>query len=182
MPPSLSECVDHYKCMRAVFCRLQTLFESGMLDATETSALSHPVEAAERRLELLGPVWRAPSVLEVLRQLPFMRGQPQSMLEFFLRSVAAPGQRGTTWAGPRRSAWQTSQSNSLGGARRVERELRTRRLFVKHAVATGLAVIPMHHICAKCPERPPLYCSYSQSYSIWHGKAVQPTREPAAHG
>lgn len=121
MPPSLSECVDHYKCMCAVFCRLQTLFESGMLDATETSALSHPVEAAERRLELLGPVWRAPSVLEVLRQLPFMRGQPQSVLEFFLRSVAAPGQRGTTWAGPRRSAWQTSQSNSLGGARRVER-------------------------------------------------------------
>jgi hypothetical protein len=100
---------------------LQTLFESGMLDATETSALSHPVEAAERRLELLGPVWRAPSVLEVLRQLPFMRGQPQSMLEFFLRSVVSPGQRGTAWAEPRRSAWQSSQSNSLGGARTGQR-------------------------------------------------------------
>jgi hypothetical protein len=24
--------------------------------------------------------------------------------------------------------------------------------------------------------------SYSYSYSIWHGKAVQPTREPEAHG
>jgi hypothetical protein len=63
----------------------QTLFESGMLESSETSMLSHPVEAAERRLELLGPVWRAPSLMEVLRQLPFLRGQPQSVLEFFVR-------------------------------------------------------------------------------------------------
>lgn len=64
---------------------LQTLFESGMLDAVETSMLSHPIEAAERRLELLGPVWRAPSLSEVLRQLPFLRGQPQAVLDFFIK-------------------------------------------------------------------------------------------------
>jgi hypothetical protein len=30
-----------------------------------------------------------------------------------------------------------------------------------------------------------IYCSivgYSYSYSVWHGKAVQPTRQPEAHG
>jgi hypothetical protein len=67
----------------------QTLFESGMLDGTETGLLSSPIEAAERRLELLGPVWRAPSLLEVLRQLPFMRGQPQRVLDFLVRCVGA---------------------------------------------------------------------------------------------
>jgi hypothetical protein len=61
-----------------------------MLESSETSMLSHPVEAAERRLELLGPVWRAPSLMEVLRQLPFLRGQPQSVLEFFVRWVVQP--------------------------------------------------------------------------------------------
>jgi hypothetical protein len=58
-----------------------------MLDAAETSQLSHPIEAAERRLELLGPVWRAPSLMEVLRQLPFLRGQPEGMVDFFVKCV-----------------------------------------------------------------------------------------------
>jgi hypothetical protein len=64
---------------------LQSLFESGMLDAAEQSQLAHPIEAAERRLELLGPVWKAPSLGEVLRQLPFMRGQSQQVIDFFIK-------------------------------------------------------------------------------------------------
>ena len=50
-----------------------------MIDEGETEQLRHPVEAAERRLELLGPVWKAPSVTEVVGQLPFMRGQPREV-------------------------------------------------------------------------------------------------------
>lgn len=64
---------------------VQSLFESGMLDAAEQSLLAHPIEAAERRLELLGPVWKAPSLSEVLRQLPFMRGQSTLVLSFFIK-------------------------------------------------------------------------------------------------
>jgi hypothetical protein len=64
---------------------LQSLFESGMLDSAEQSQLAHPIEAAERRLELLGPVWKAPSLGEVLRQLPFMRGQSQQVIDFFIK-------------------------------------------------------------------------------------------------
>lgn len=62
-----------------------------MLDSAETSMLSHPIEAAERRLELLGPVWRAPSLMEVLRQLPFLRGQPPGMVDFFVKCVGPLG-------------------------------------------------------------------------------------------
>ena len=58
-----------------------------MLDSTEQLSLVHPIEAAERRLELLGPVWKAPSLREVLRQLPFMREQPEQVVDFFLRCV-----------------------------------------------------------------------------------------------
>ncbi|KAF8065728.1 NHX8 [Scenedesmus sp. PABB004] len=63
----------------------QSLFESGMLDGGEVSTLAHPIEAAERRLELMGPVWRAPGVGEVLRSLPFMRGQAPAVLDFLLK-------------------------------------------------------------------------------------------------
>jgi hypothetical protein len=40
---------------------LQSLFESGMRDSAEQSQLqlAHPIKAAERLLELLGPVWKA---------------------------------------------------------------------------------------------------------------------------
>ena len=56
-----------------------------MLDSTEQGSLSHPIEAAERRLELLGPVWKAPTLREVLRQLPFMSGQPQQVVDFCVK-------------------------------------------------------------------------------------------------
>lgn len=66
-------------------CTLQGLFESGMLDGSEQAMLATPIDEAERRLELLGPVWKAPSLAEVLRQLPFMRGHSQAVIDFFLK-------------------------------------------------------------------------------------------------
>ena len=40
-----------------------------------------PMERRERALKHTGPVWRAPLVTEVLRNLPFMRTQPRSIVE-----------------------------------------------------------------------------------------------------
>jgi hypothetical protein len=56
-----------------------------MLDSQEAAALTAPVATAERRLELLGPVWRAPSLRQVLRGLPFMREQPDHVQQAFAR-------------------------------------------------------------------------------------------------
>jgi len=56
-----------------------------MLDSQEQSMLAHPIEAAERRLELMGPVWKAPGLMEVVKQLPFMRGQGRAVISFFIK-------------------------------------------------------------------------------------------------
>eukprot|EP00878_Enallax_costatus_P024415 GHUV01026053.1.p1 GENE.GHUV01026053.1~~GHUV01026053.1.p1 ORF type:complete len:446 (+),score=124.99 GHUV01026053.1:140-1339(+) len=87
--PERYSAVQSYRVAMAVLRQqkhfVESLFESGMLDSTEQLSLAHPIEAAERRLELLGPVWKAPSLREVLRQLPFMREQPEQVVDFFVR-------------------------------------------------------------------------------------------------
>eukprot|EP00882_Tetradesmus_deserticola_P034034 GHRQ01038931.1.p1 GENE.GHRQ01038931.1~~GHRQ01038931.1.p1 ORF type:complete len:508 (+),score=242.21 GHRQ01038931.1:112-1524(+) len=87
--PERYSAVQSYRVAMAVLRQqrlfVESLFESGMLDTAEQSQLAHPIEAAERRLELLGPVWKAPSLGEVLRQLPFMRGQSQQVVDFFIK-------------------------------------------------------------------------------------------------
>jgi hypothetical protein len=50
-----------------------------MIDDLERTAMSGPIEAQERALELSGPVWRAPGLKAVLAQLPFLRGQPHAV-------------------------------------------------------------------------------------------------------
>ncbi|KAF6264741.1 hypothetical protein COO60DRAFT_18214 [Scenedesmus sp. NREL 46B-D3] len=87
--PERYSAVQSYRVAMAVLRQqrlfVESLFESGMLDAAEQSQLAHPIESAERRLELLGPVWKAPSLGEVLRQLPFMRGQGQRVVDVFIK-------------------------------------------------------------------------------------------------
>ncbi|WIA16848.1 hypothetical protein OEZ85_013781 [Tetradesmus obliquus] len=87
--PERYSAVQSYRVAMAVLRQqrlfVESLFESGMLDSAEQSQLAHPIEAAERRLELLGPCWKAPSLGEVLRQLPFMRGQSQGVIDFFIK-------------------------------------------------------------------------------------------------
>ena len=39
----------------------------------EHRALSRPIEEKERVLTSAGPTWKAPTVMEVLRMLPFLR-------------------------------------------------------------------------------------------------------------
>lgn len=47
-----------------------------MIDDMERAVMSAPIEARERALELMGPVWRPPGLKAVLGQLPFLRSQP----------------------------------------------------------------------------------------------------------
>lgn len=56
-----------------------------MIDEIEKEAMLHPIEHQERHLELVGPVWKAPTVREILSRLPFMRGQSLDVAEFFIR-------------------------------------------------------------------------------------------------
>jgi hypothetical protein len=43
-----------------------------------------PIQRRARQLEIQGPVWRAPSVREVLRGLPFFHHVPQSLFNWLL--------------------------------------------------------------------------------------------------
>lgn len=52
----------------------------------KTSAnFARPIDKRERGLERKGPVWRAPLVIDVLRNLPFLRHVPQRAVEVFYR-------------------------------------------------------------------------------------------------
>lgn len=45
-----------------------------------------PVEEKERHLTQKGPVWKAPSFIQVLRSIPFLRHTPQRIVEVRLLS------------------------------------------------------------------------------------------------
>lgn len=46
--------------------------------------MQEPIQRRARQLEIRGPVWRAPSVREVLRGLPFLHHVPQPLFEWLL--------------------------------------------------------------------------------------------------
>jgi hypothetical protein len=59
--------------------RAQLLFLAPLVPPTQ-----EPVERRMRQLEIQGPVWRAPSVREVLRGLPFLHHVPPDMFDWML--------------------------------------------------------------------------------------------------
>ncbi|KAI8472713.1 MAG: Sodium/hydrogen exchanger family-domain-containing protein [Monoraphidium minutum] len=87
--PERYSAVQSYRAAMAVLRQqqhfLEDLFESGMIDSLERSQMMAPIEAQERALELTGPVWRAPGLKAVLGQLPFLRGQPATVLTYLMR-------------------------------------------------------------------------------------------------
>lgn len=56
-----------------------------------TCALLRPIDKRERKLEQKGPVWRAPLVIDVLRNLPFLRHVPARAVEVRLPSLKQHG-------------------------------------------------------------------------------------------
>jgi len=51
---------------------------------------ARPIDKRERELERKGPVWRAPLVIDVLRNLPFLRHVPARAVEARPRLAAIP--------------------------------------------------------------------------------------------
>lgn len=60
----------------------QELYECGMIDEVEHETMCMPVQRQIRHLEFLGPTWRAPTLQEVIGNLPFMRNQPAAVRKF----------------------------------------------------------------------------------------------------
>ena len=65
--------------------------DSGKTDSTKRGAVGkqaqqglmqcRPIDLRERHLERAGPIWRSPSVVEVLQNLPFLREVPKRVVE-----------------------------------------------------------------------------------------------------
>ena len=55
--------------------------------------VQEPVERRMRQLEIQGPVWRAPSVREVLRGLPFLHHVPPDVFDWMLECGQLRGER-----------------------------------------------------------------------------------------
>lgn len=52
-----------------------------MVDEVERDQMLEPLDSRERRLTSKGPVWKAPNAVEVLQNLPFLRGLPRSIVD-----------------------------------------------------------------------------------------------------
>lgn len=52
-----------------------------MIDEAEVELMLEPIEHRERHLEIGGPVWRQPTIRQVLAMVPFLASQPQHVLE-----------------------------------------------------------------------------------------------------
>ncbi|KAK9840543.1 hypothetical protein WJX81_000451 [Elliptochloris bilobata] len=63
---------------------VEELYAVGVIDAVERKALLAPIEKRERMLQRRGAVWRTPRVMDVLRNLPFLRELPGHFLDSLL--------------------------------------------------------------------------------------------------
>ncbi|KAL3141541.1 Son of sevenless 1, variant 2 [Trebouxia sp. C0010 RCD-2024] len=75
--PARFQAIQSYRAAMAIL-RQQTnfveqLYSSGMLDEQEQEQLLELVEKKERRLHRKGAVWRAPKIVDILKQLPFLQ-------------------------------------------------------------------------------------------------------------
>jgi hypothetical protein len=90
-PPPLLQAIQTYRATMAVMRRqaafVAEAFDTGAVDADERDALLAPLAAREAALERRGPFWRAPSPVDVLKELPFCRGSDAVAKFFFARSA-----------------------------------------------------------------------------------------------
>ncbi|KAK9819620.1 hypothetical protein WJX72_000338 [[Myrmecia] bisecta] len=86
--PERFQAIQSYRATMAVLRQqgdfVAELFSSGVVDEMERDRLLKPIEKRERQLHHEGPTWKAPEVLEVLRNLPFARHLPKRIVEELL--------------------------------------------------------------------------------------------------
>lgn len=72
---------------------------SGCHKVANIQLLQHrPIDKRERKLERKGPVWRAPLVIDVLRNLPFLRHVPARAVEVRRSHSVGLGFRAQGWS------------------------------------------------------------------------------------
>ncbi|PRW44236.1 Sodium hydrogen exchanger 7 [Chlorella sorokiniana] len=104
--PERFQAIQSYRAAMAILRQqsafIDELFASGIVNEVERGAMQEPVELRARRLEIQGPVWRAPSVREVLRGLPFLQQVPEPLFDALLdRGQLIEFSRGEViWAPP----------------------------------------------------------------------------------
>ncbi|KAK9785975.1 hypothetical protein WJX73_007453 [Symbiochloris irregularis] len=87
--PSRFQAIQSYRATMAVLRQQQQfikqLFDSGVVEETERDELARPLQEKERRLTQKGPVWKAPTFIEVLRSIPFLKHTPKRVVETLYR-------------------------------------------------------------------------------------------------
>ncbi|KAL4858875.1 Protein ACTIVITY OF BC1 COMPLEX KINASE 3 [Chlorella vulgaris] len=86
--PERFQAIQSYRAAMAILRQqaafVDELYASGIVNSGERQAMQEPVQRRARQLEIRGPVWRAPSVREVLRGLPFLHHVPQYIFDWLL--------------------------------------------------------------------------------------------------
>ncbi|PSC69954.1 Sodium hydrogen exchanger 7 [Micractinium conductrix] len=86
--PERFQAIQSYRAAMAILRQqgafIEQLYSSGVVNEAERAAMQEPVERRGRQLEIQGPVWRAPSVREVLRGLPFLAHVPEPVFDALL--------------------------------------------------------------------------------------------------
>ncbi|KAL3155128.1 Son of sevenless 1, variant 2 [Trebouxia sp. C0009 RCD-2024] len=111
--PARFQAIQSYRAAMAIL-RQQTnfveqLYSSGMLDEQEQEQLLELVEKKERRLHRKGAVWRAPKIVEILKQLPFLQNTSADIFRRLLqRGELVKYQKGQVM-------WQPPSDEDKGG-------------------------------------------------------------------
>ncbi|DBA77107.1 hypothetical protein WJX77_005031 [Trebouxia sp. C0004] len=104
--PARFQAIQSYRAAMAIMRQqanfVEQLYSSGMVDEQEQEQLLEPIEAQERKLERKGAVWRAPKIVEVLKQLPFLQNaSPEIFKRLLQRGQLVKYQRGEVmWQPP----------------------------------------------------------------------------------